>query len=81
MVLEIEALTYGYAIAFLSFLYIGWKEGKLDIKTMAAVNGIGTVVGGFIISLAFYFTMPSFTGVWWGWYGALLLPLIVGAAK
>jgi len=81
MVLQIEAILYGFTIAFLSFLYIGWnKEGKLDTKTMAAVNGGGTIVGGIILSVLFYFIMPSFVGVWWGWYGVLFLPIIIGAA-
>ncbi|MFA5432538.1 MAG: hypothetical protein WC319_06650 [Candidatus Paceibacterota bacterium] len=69
-----------FIIAFLSFLYLEWKEdGHINVKSSIAITIIGTMIGGIILSALFYLWLPAFVGILWGWYQALYIPVLIGS--
>ena len=75
----LEAIMYGFLTAFLSFSFLGWKDGGFSLSKTLMVNGAGTIGGGIILSILFYLSPPAFVGLWGGFFRILALPMIVGS--
>ena len=75
----IEALIYGFVVAFLCFSFLGWKDGEFSVSKTLAVNGIGTIVGGLLLSAVFYLSPPAFVGLWGGYFRIIAIPMIIGS--
>ena len=76
----IEAIVLGFVTAFLSFSFLGWKENReFSLSKTLTVNAVGTVGGGIILSIIFYFFPPAFVGLWGGFFRVLALPMIIGS--
>ena len=68
-----------FIVAFLSFFYLGWSNGKFDLAKTISVNIAATVIGGLLIGALFYLILPAYIGILWGWYGVIALPMIIGS--
>ncbi|MCK4799904.1 hypothetical protein KAS31_02905 [Candidatus Parcubacteria bacterium] len=75
----IEALIYGFVVAFLCFSFLGWKDGEFSVSKTLTVNGIGTIVGGLLLSAVFYLSPPAFVGLWGGYFRIIAIPIIIGS--
>ncbi|MEA2098360.1 MAG: hypothetical protein U9P70_04800 [Patescibacteria group bacterium] len=75
----IEAIMFGFLTAFLSFSFLGWKDGKFSLRETMTVNTAGTIGGGIILSIIFYLAPPAFVGLWGGFFRILALPMIIGS--
>lgn len=75
----VEAVAYGFAIAFLCFSFLGWKDGKFSFGKTLTINVIGTITGGIVLSIIFYLYPPAFVGLWEGSFRILAIPMIIGS--
>lgn len=75
----IEAIIFGFLTAFLSFSFLGWKDGSLSFGKTLTVNGAGTIGGGILLSAIFYLSPPAFVGLWGGYFRILAIPMLVGS--
>ena len=75
----LEAIMFGFLIAFLSFSFLGWKDGEFSLGKTLTVNGAGTIGGGIILSIIFYLSPPAFVGLWGGYFRILIIPMLVGS--
>lgn len=74
-----KALFFGFFVAFLSCLYLGFSNGRFDLGKTLAVNFGGTIVFGLILAFIFYMGLPSFVGIWGGWYGVIAVPVLIAS--
>ncbi|MCK5493598.1 MAG: hypothetical protein KAJ14_10855 [Candidatus Omnitrophica bacterium] len=75
----LEAIIFGFVVAFLSFSFLGWKDGEFSLSKTLTVNGIGTIGGGILLSFWFYLFPPAFVGLWGGYFRILALPMLIGS--
>lgn len=73
----LEALGYGLVIAFFSVLFLGFRDGKFDLKKTLTVNIVGTILLGLLFAVFFYLGPLAFVGIWAGWYRVLAAPVFV----
>ena len=75
----LEAIMFGFLMAFFSFSFLGWKDGGFSLSRTLTVNGVGTIGGGIILSIIFYLFPPAFVGLWGGYFRILAIPMLVGS--
>jgi hypothetical protein len=58
-----------FIIAFLGCIYLEWdRNDRIDVKSSILVTVVGTAIGGLILCIIFYLTLPPFVGILGGWY-------------